>query len=86
MLKHDIASGSDITPCNKTNKPLVVYKFSIVTYYCIKSHVARLNSHVLTGKPMYYSGNSRPVAARLFYFTYTHSRLLQKIRSSTVSA
>ena len=24
-LSHDVASGSDITPCNKMDKPLVVY-------------------------------------------------------------
>ena len=28
LLSHDIASGSDITPCNKIDKPLVVYRFS----------------------------------------------------------
>ena len=27
-LSHDIASGSDITPCNKIHNPLVVYRFS----------------------------------------------------------
>ena len=27
-LSHDVASRSDITPCNKINKPLVVYSFS----------------------------------------------------------
>ena len=26
-LSHDVASGSEITPCNKINKPLVVYRF-----------------------------------------------------------
>ena len=25
-LSHDVRSGSDITPCNKINKPLVVYR------------------------------------------------------------
>ena len=30
-LSHDVASGSDITPCNKINKPLVVYRFGNVT-------------------------------------------------------
>ena len=30
-LSHDVASGSDITPCNKIDKPLVVYRFSDVT-------------------------------------------------------
>ena len=29
-LSHAFASGSDITPCNKINKPLVVYRFSNV--------------------------------------------------------
>ena len=27
-LSHDVASGSEITPCNKIDKPLVVYRFS----------------------------------------------------------
>ena len=27
-LSHDIASVSDITPCNKIDKPLQVYRFS----------------------------------------------------------
>ena len=26
-LSHDIASGIEITPCNKIDKPLVVYRF-----------------------------------------------------------
>ena len=28
FLSYDVASGSEITPCNKINKPLVVYRFS----------------------------------------------------------
>ena len=28
ILSYDIASGSEITPCNKICKPLVVYRFS----------------------------------------------------------
>ena len=28
ILSYDIASGSEITPCNKIDKPLVVYRFS----------------------------------------------------------
>ena len=28
ILSHDVTSGSDITPCNKMDKPLVVYRFS----------------------------------------------------------
>ena len=27
-LSHDVSSGSEITPCNKIDKPLVVYRFS----------------------------------------------------------
>ena len=30
-LSYDVASGSDITPCNKIDKPLMVYRFSNVT-------------------------------------------------------
>ena len=28
LLSYDVASGSEITPCNKICKPLVVYRFS----------------------------------------------------------
>ena len=28
MLSYDVASGSEITPCNKICKPLVVYRFT----------------------------------------------------------
>ena len=31
FLSNDVTSGSDITLCNKINKPLVVYRFSNVT-------------------------------------------------------
>ena len=27
-LTYDVASGSEITPCNKIDKPLVVYRFT----------------------------------------------------------
>ena len=27
-LSYDVASGSEITPCNKTDKPIVVYRFT----------------------------------------------------------
>ena len=27
ILSYDVASGSEITPCNKIVKPLVVYRF-----------------------------------------------------------
>ena len=30
ILSHDVASGSDITPCNEIDKPLVVYRFIYV--------------------------------------------------------
>ena len=30
-LSHDILSRSDITPCNKIDKPLVVYRFRNIT-------------------------------------------------------
>ena len=28
ILSYDVASGSEITPCNKVDKPLVVYRFT----------------------------------------------------------
>ena len=28
LLSHDVVSGSEITPCNKIDKPLVVYRFT----------------------------------------------------------
>ena len=28
LLSYDVTSGSDITPCNKNNKPLMVYRFT----------------------------------------------------------
>ena len=28
VLSYDVASGSEMTPCNKICKPLVVYRFS----------------------------------------------------------
>ena len=28
ILSHDVASGSEITPCNKIDKPLMVYRFT----------------------------------------------------------
>ena len=31
MLSHDITSESDITPCNKVDKPLVFYRLIYVT-------------------------------------------------------
>ena len=31
QISHDILSGSDITPCNKIDTPLVVHIFSSVT-------------------------------------------------------
>ena len=33
-LLYDLASGSEITPCNKSDKPLVVYRFTgnVITF------------------------------------------------------
>ena len=31
VMSHDVASGAYITPCNKIDKSLVVYRFSNVT-------------------------------------------------------
>ena len=28
LLSYDVASGNEITPCNKIDKPLVVYRFT----------------------------------------------------------
>ena len=28
FLSHDVASEIEITPCNRTDKPLVIYRFS----------------------------------------------------------
>ena len=28
ILSYDVASGSEITPCNKIDKPLVVYRYT----------------------------------------------------------
>ena len=30
ILSHDVASCSDITPCNKIDKPLLVYRLDVV--------------------------------------------------------
>ena len=30
ILSYDVASGSDITPCNKIDKPLVVYHYAMM--------------------------------------------------------
>ena len=32
ILSHDFASGSGIMPCNKIDKPLVVYRFRNLRY------------------------------------------------------
>ena len=40
ILSHDVTFGSDIKPCNKIDKPLVVYRFSgsvmMSTLRCVK--------------------------------------------------
>ena len=32
ILSYDVASGSEITPCNKINKPLVVYRLEVYRF------------------------------------------------------
>ena len=55
-LSHDIASGSDITPCNKINKPLVVYRFSEnVMTSILTLHKIRENLDVFTPKMQFLS-------------------------------
>ena len=44
-LSHDVMSGSDITPCNKMDKPLVVYRFCIISNDCIKDAKILTFSH-----------------------------------------
>ena len=50
LLSDDVASGSEITPCNKIDKPLVVYRFvgnvmtsitTLRTYYKIISFLRK---------------------------------------------
>ena len=48
---------------------MIKYKYN----YCKKAV-----SYAFYSKTKYLSGNSRAVDARLLYFTYTHSRQLQK--------
>ena len=38
-LSHDVASGSDITPCIEIDKPIVVYIFCNVTTVITTSHI-----------------------------------------------
>ena len=40
FLSYDVASGSEITPCNKICKPLVVYRFSGNVMTSIHNNVA----------------------------------------------
>ena len=42
MLSHGIASGSDITPCKKINKPQVVYMFGNVF---VMTHTTALQTY-----------------------------------------
>ena len=39
VLSYDVTSGSEITPCNKIDKPLVVYRFS-GNFYHVHNSVA----------------------------------------------
>ena len=38
-LSHDVASRNDLTPCNKIDKPLVVYRFTGNIMTSIKVHI-----------------------------------------------
>ena len=40
FLPYDVTSGSEITPCNKIDKPLVVYTFSGNVMTSIDNNVA----------------------------------------------
>ena len=37
LLSYDVASGSEITPCNKIDKPQVVYRFTVYIMMSITS-------------------------------------------------
>ena len=55
-LSHDVVSGSDIMPCNKIDKPLVVYRFSgNVTASIIRLRKIRQNLDVFTPKMQFLS-------------------------------
>ena len=43
-LSYDVASGSEITPCNKIDKPLVDYRFTGNVMTSIKSFVHSVKS------------------------------------------
>ena len=51
-LSYDIASGSEITPCNKIDTPHVVYRFSGNVMTSIKN-VAK----IMTKLKRFYGGN-----------------------------
>ena len=43
ILSYDVASGSEITPCNKICKPLVVYRFSgnVMTFFYVRNEISK---------------------------------------------
>ena len=43
-LSYDVASGSEITPCNKIDKPLVVYRFTgkVMTSITTLRHIDKI--------------------------------------------
>ena len=56
ILSHEVTSGSDITPCNQIEKPLVVYRFSgNVMRSIIMLHKIRENLGVFTTKMQFFS-------------------------------
>ena len=56
FLSHDVASESDITPCNKIDKPLVVYRFTVnVMTSIIMLRKIRENLNVFTPKMQFLS-------------------------------
>ena len=56
ILSHDVASESDITSCNKINKPLVIYIFLGNVMTSIKTlHKIRESLDVFTPKMQFLS-------------------------------
>ena len=49
-LSYDVASGSEITPCNEIDKPLVVYRFTGKRYDVHNNVVKWQNYNVFTSE------------------------------------
>ena len=58
-LSYDVASGGEITPCNKIDKPLVVYRFSgnvmtsITTVAYIMTKLLRFTAEIIFQSNLY---------------------------------